>query len=247
MTGRLHERVALVTGARTGIGLSTANRLAREGATVVLNSRTLPDRPIILANTEVPALHLTGDVSNEADVTRLVGEIEAAFGRLDIVVNSAGATVFVPHEDLEGVSVDDWHHILDVNVIGAWNVIKAAADLLTASGHGNIVNVSSMAGIRVTGSSLPYSVSKAALNQLTRTLAKALGPRGIRVNAVAPGFVDTPWTAGYTQRRSEVESITPLQRVCGPDEIAEAISLLILADYITGEILTVDGGLSLAN
>ncbi len=160
--------------------------------------------------------------------------------------NSAGTTIFVPHEDLDGVSVEDWRHILEVNVIGVWNVVKAAAHLLEAS-RGVVVNVSSMAGIRVTGSSLPYSVSKAALNQLTRALAKALGPRGIRVNAVAPGFVDTPWTADYTDRREEVARIAPLRRVSGPEDVAAAIALLVQADYITGEIVTVDGGLSLTN
>lgn len=245
-TDSLEGSVALVTGARTGIGLATAHRLARAGATVVLNSRTT-DEPIVLDGTTEPALHLTGDVSDEADVARIVGDVSRRFGRLDIVVNSAGATVFVDHEDLDGIGVDDWRHILDVNVIGAWNVVKATAALLEASEIGSVVNVSSMAGIRVTGSSLPYSVSKAALNQLTRTLAKALGPRGIRVNAVAPGFVDTPWTADYQDRREEVTRIAPLRRVSGPDDVAEAIMLLVLLGYVTGEILTVDGGLSLVN
>lgn len=245
-TDSLEGSVALVTGARTGIGLATAHRLARAGVTVVLNSRTAHE-PIVLEGTTGPALHLLGDVSSEEDVVRIVAEIAQRYGRLDVVVNSAGATVFVDHEDLEGIGVADWRNILGVNVIGAWNVVKAAASLLEASPIASVVNVSSMAGIRVTGSSLPYSVSKAALNQLTRTLAKALGPRGIRVNAVAPGFVDTPWTADYQDRREEVARIAPLRRVSGPNDVAEAIALLLLSGYVTGEILTVDGGLSLVN
>ncbi|MFV0425661.1 MAG: SDR family NAD(P)-dependent oxidoreductase [Beutenbergiaceae bacterium] len=239
-------QVALVTGARTGIGLGSALYLAARGATVILNSRTTPAEPITVPGSRHTLTHIAADVSSESEVAALIGEIERQHGRLNILVNSAGTTVFVPHEDLDGISGEDWHRILDVNVIGTWNVIKAAAPLLEAS-NGSVVNVSSMAGIRVTGSSLPYSVSKAALNQLTRTLARALGPRGIRVNAVAPGFVDTPWTADYQDRRAEVANIAPLRRVCGPEEIAEAIGMLIQSRYITGEIVTVDGGLTLVN
>jgi ketoreductase RED2 len=177
----------------------------------------------------------------------MIGEIADRHGRLDIVVNSAGYTRFVDHADLDGISVEDWRRILDVNVIGAWNVVKAAAGLLEASGDGVVINVSSSAGIRVAGSSLPYSVSKAALNQLTRTLARALGPRGIRVNAVAPGFVDTRWTEGYSDRREEVARIAPLRRVATPVDVADAVTLLLGASYVTGEILLVDGGLTLVD
>jgi ketoreductase RED2 len=240
------SRVALITGASSGIGRGIAERLAADGITVVVNSRSLPAEPVRLADGSAP-LHLAGDVADEADVARMIGEIAERHGRLDIVVNSAGYTRFVDHADLDGISVEDWHRILDVNVIGAWNVVKAAAGLLEASGDGVVINVSSSAGIRVAGSSLPYSVSKAALNQLTRTLARALGPRGIRVNAVAPGFVDTRWTEGYGDRREEVARIAPLRRVATPADVADAVALLLGASYVTGEILLVDGGLTLVD
>jgi ketoreductase RED2 len=242
----LEGTVALVTGSVSGIGRGIAERLAADGATVVVNSRTVPDVPVVLAASEEPSLHLAGDVSEESDVRRMIDIIAKQFGGLDVVVNNAGATKVVPHDDLEGITVDDWHRILGVNVIGAWNVVKASADLLRASDLGAVVNVSSMAGIRVTGSSLPYSVSKAALNQLTRTLAKALGPE-IRVNAVAPGFIETPWTSGWGERRQEVIDLTPLGRVGTPEDVADVVSALVRSSYVTGEIVTIDGGLSLNN
>jgi len=240
------RRVALVTGASSGIGRAVAERLLHDGSEVVAVSRTAPERPIASPDGRA-ALHVLGDVSSEQDVARAVAEVGDRFGRLDAVVNSAGYTRYVAHEDLDGISVDDWHRILDVNVIGAWSVVKAAATLLDRSEDASVVNVSSMAGIRVGGSSLPYAVSKAALNQLTRTLARALGPRGIRVNAVAPGFVDTPWTSDYQDRRAQVVEIAPLRRAATPADVAEAVVLLLGARYVTGEILLVDGGLSLVD
>jgi ketoreductase RED2 len=239
-------KVALVTGSLSGIGKAIATRLAADGATVVLNSRTRPDAPVMLQGSDKPPLHVAGDVSNEAAVADMIRIIVDTYAALDIVVNNAGATKLVAHADLDGISTDDWYRILGVNVVGAWNVVKAAAPYLRQSDIGAVVNMSSMAGIRVTGSSVPYSVSKAALNQLTRTLAKALGPE-IRVNAVAPGFIETPWTSAWADRRQEVINLAPLSRVGTPEDVADAVAALLMSSYVTGEILTVDGGLSLNN
>ena len=246
MTQRLAGQVALVTGSGDGIGRGIAERLSAEGAIVVLNSRSAPETPIVLSGAEEPALYLTGDVADETAVASIIDRIEERYGRLDILVNNAGVTKVVPHEDLDGITVADWRRILDVNVIGAWNTVKAAARLLRAADPGVVINVSSMAGVRVTGSSLPYSVSKAALNQLTRAFAKALGPQ-IRVNAVAPGFIETARTASWADRREEVIKLTAQSRVGTSADVAEAVLLLIEASYVTGEILVVDGGLSLNN
>lgn len=242
----LEGKVAFVTGSLSGIGRGVAERLAADGASVVVNSRTVPAAPVRLTGSDEPSLHVAGDVADEDSVREMIDGIVRHHGRLDVVVNNAGATKVVPHEDLDGITTDDWYRILGVNVVGAWNIVKASADLLRKSDVGAVVNVSSMAGIRVTGSSLPYSVSKAALNQLTRTLAKALGPE-IRVNAVAPGFIETPWTSGWGERRQEVIALTPLARVGTPEDVADVVSALVRSAYVTGEIVTIDGGLSLNN
>jgi ketoreductase RED2 len=238
--------VALVTGSTSGIGLAVAERLSAAGVRVVVNSRRPPEQPMRLAGASVPSLHVAGDVSDEQSVRDMVERVIRAHGQLDIIVNNAGATKVVAHHDLDGITVADWERILGVNVVGAWNVVKAAAAHLRFSEIGAVVNISSMAGVRVTGSSLPYSVSKAALNQLTRALAKALGP-DIRVNAVAPGFIETPWTSSWGERRQEVIDVTPLRRVGTPADVADVVLALIQSSYVTGEIVTIDGGLSLAN
>ncbi|NUU08466.1 SDR family oxidoreductase [Leifsonia sp. C5G2] len=236
--------VALIFGGSSGIGLGMAERFADERMTVVISSRR--GGKLRLSDGRSVA-NLPCDVSDEEQVARVIEAVEQEHGRLDVLVNSAGATKFVDFADLDGIDVSDWRRILDVNVIGAWNTVKAAAGLLEASPIGAVVNVASSAGIRVAGSSLPYSVSKAALIQLTRTLARALGPRGIRVNAVAPGFVATPWTAGYGERGVEVARLTPLGRIGNPADVAEMALALIRSDYVTGEVVLVDGGLALVD
>ncbi|WP_167133089.1 SDR family NAD(P)-dependent oxidoreductase [Paramicrobacterium chengjingii] len=240
----MNESVAVVFGGSSGIGLATAERFAAEGATVVVASRR--GGSVRLGNgTSIDVL--TCDVSDEDQVRSVIDHVSHEHGRLDILINSAGVTKFVDFADLDGIDVADWRSIIDVNVIGAWNTVKAATHLLEESDEGLVINVASSAGIRVAGSSLPYSVSKAALIQLTRTLARALGPRGIRVNAVAPGFVETPWTSDYRERGLEVAHIAPLQRVGTPADVADVAMSLVQARYVTGEIVLVDGGLALVD
>ena len=237
-------KVALVTGSMSGIGLAIAQRLTREGASVVVNSRHPPAAPVRFPGMDQDVLHVAGDVSNEEHVDQMLRAVEERYGRLDILVNSAGTTIFVEHDDLAGVTTADWHRILGVNVIGAWNTIRAAERLLRKSHAGVVINITSMAGIRPAGSSVPYAVSKAGLNHLTALLARALGP-DIRVNGIAPGFIQTPWTKDYTGRRLQVERDAPLHRSGVPDDVAEVAVSLIKAAYVTGQIVMVDGGLSL--
>jgi len=238
--------VALVFGGTSGIGFAIAERLHADGMAVVVSSRRAPERPLALAD-GTPARVIACDVADEAAVEAAVEQVRSVLGRLDVLVNSAGTTVFVDHADLNGVSVADWQRILDVNVIGAWNTVKAAAGLLEESPIGCVINISSSAGIRVAGSSMPYSVSKAGVIQLTRTLARALGPRGIRVNALAPGFIETRWTDDYRARGDEVARIAPLRRTGSAEDVADAAALLIGARYVTGEVILVDGGLALVD
>jgi len=240
----LVDRVAFVTGSTSGMGLAIAQKLAGKGATVILNSRTTPEAPVRVGPHGAEAHHIAGDVADEHRVNEMIAEIEGRYGRLDIVVNNAGTTVFVDHSDLAGVTNSDWQRILNVNIVGAWNIVRSAERLLRASKAGVVINVTSIAGIRPTGSSIPYAVSKAGLNHLTALLARSLAP-DIRVNAIAPGFIDTPWTKDYLDRRDEVIRDAPLRRVGVPDDVAGIALALVLSEYVTGEIVTVDGGLSL--
>ena len=148
--------------------------------------------------------YVRADISNADDCSRLVAEVLERFGRLDILVNNAGTTKLIPHADLDAASVDVWREIFEVNVFGTWQLSVAAMTALRES-RGSIVNVSSVAGLRPTGSSIPYAASKAALNHMTVLLAKVVGPE-VRVNAVAPGLIDTPWTKDWEAVRSYVRA-----------------------------------------
>ena len=174
----------------------------------------------------------------------MVDEVVRRHGRLDVLVNNAGTTEVIPHHDLEAASAEVWRRLFEVNVVGTWQVTVAAVEHLRASGRGQVVNVSSLAGERPVGSSIPYACSKAAVSHMTRLLANALGP-DIRVNAVAPGLVDTPWTATWDAVREFVTTQSPLRRTATPEDVAELIVGLARSAYVTGEVVLVDGGMAL--
>ncbi len=234
----------LITGSSSGIGAATAQQFAASGATVVINSSRSAEAGRALAAELPDASYVQADVSDEHQARQLIDEVVARHGRLDVLVNNAGTTEVISHADLEGASPDVWRRIFDVNVIGTWQVTVAAVDHLRSGGQGQIINVSSVAGERPTGSSIPYACSKAAVSHLTRLLANTLGP-DIRVNAVAPGLVDTPWTADWDFVREFVTAQAPLQRTASPEDVAEVILGLARARYVTGEVVLVDGGLHL--
>ncbi|MFF8846293.1 SDR family NAD(P)-dependent oxidoreductase [Streptomyces sp. NPDC015127] len=237
------QRVALVTGSSSGIGAAVARRLAADGIKVVVNSAHSVEAGEALAAELPDAVYIRSNVAEDGEAARLVEGAVDAYGRLDILVNSAGITRFIPHDDLDAATPDIWRDIFDVNVLGVWQTVTAAAPHLKASG-GCVVNVSSQAGVRPGGSSIPYAVSKAAVNHMTRLLAKTLGP-AVRVNAVAPGMIDTPWFDGLDgadEAKAHVAAAVPLRRVGRPEDIAQAVYDLANASYITGEVLLVDGG-----
>lgn len=234
---------ALVTGSTSGIGAAVARRLAGEGMRVVVNSVSSVDAGEALA-AEIDGHYVRADVSVDGEGARLVDETVARFGRLDVLVNNAGTTVRIPHADLAAASPDVFRCLYDVNVVGAWQVTVAAMPHLRASGNGCVVNVTSLAGIRPTGSSIPYAVSKAAFNHLTLLLANTVGPE-VRVNAVAPGLIDTPWTADWDDIRAGVEAMAPLRRSGQPDDVAEVVLAAVRSTYVTGQVWTVDGGVGL--
>ncbi len=189
------------------------------------------------------ALYVQGDITEPGVPERLVAAALERWGRLDTLVNNAGTTAVIPHHDLAAASVDVWRRIFEVNVFGTWAMTVAALPALREA-HGSVVNVASVAGVRPTGSSIPYAASKAALNHMTVLLAKVVGPE-VRVNAVAPGLVDTPWTADWDVVREVVTQVTPLKRSGQPEDVAEVILSLARAAYVTGQVVVVDGGLSL--
>ena len=242
--GELDGRVAIVTGSSSGIGEATARRFAELGANVVVNSSSseVAGRAVAAA-LPTESLYVRADISDQVQGKRLVDQAVERFGRLDILVNNAGWTTVVPHDDLDALTDEIFRRTFDVNVFGTWWLTKAAMPHLRASPDPNVVMITSIAGLRPTGSSIAYSMTKAALNQLTRLLAKSCGP--VRVNAVAPGLVATPWTADWGPRHDEVGAIAPLHRSATPEDCAEAVLALIRNRYVTGDVLVVDGGISL--
>lgn len=238
------RRVVLVTGSTSGIGEATARLFAQRGDVVVFNSVTSVEVGERLAAETPDSYYLQGDVKESDDCERLVYSVLERSGRLDVLVNNAGTTHVIDHRDLASASVAVWREIFEVNVFGTWQLSVAAMDALRQS-HGAIVNVSSVAGVRPTGSSIPYAASKAALNHMTQLLARSVGPE-VRVNAVAPGLIDTPWTQDWDSVRSAVSARAPLRRSGKPEDVADVIYLLATTSYVTGEVVLVDGGLSLA-
>jgi len=233
-------KTVLVTGSSSGIGERCAERFAALGATVVVNSSHSVEAGGAVAD-RIGGIYLQADISDEAAVQAMIAAAVDRTGRLDVVVNNAGTTKIIPHHDLDAVTDEVWHSIIDTNLTGTWSVTRAAVPHLRDSDNGNVINVTSLAGVRVLGSSIPYAVSKAGLNHLTRLLARALGP-DVRVNAVAPGLVDTPWTEDWDEIRAQVKATTPMRRPATPDDIAEACLYLAKSTFVTGDILMVDGG-----
>jgi ketoreductase RED2 len=240
------DRVALVTGSTSGIGAAVARRLVEAGTQVAINSVTSQEAgEAMVAELGAERVHyVQGDIASPDDATRLVQETIDRFGRLDILVNNAGTTVRIPHSDFETASPEVFRRLFEVNVIGAWQVTVAALPHLQASGAGSVVNVSSLAGVRPSGSSIPYAVSKAALNHLTALLANVVAPQ-VRVNAVAPGLVDTPWTAEWQDLHEAMKVMAPMARAATPDDVASVVMTLIDSTYVTGQVWVIDGGLGL--
>ena len=207
---RLEGKVALITGSSSGIGESTARQLSELGVSVVVNSSSSVEAGEKLAAELPSAAYVQADISDEGACKRMIEASVERFGRLDILVNNAGYTQVIPHADLEAVSDEVFRRILDVNVLGTWYMTRAAIPHLRQSDDGVVINVTSIAGIREVGSSIPYAVSKAALNHMTRLVAKVSGP--VRVNAVAPGLVKTPWTADWDAMHAAVAQTAPLGR-----------------------------------
>jgi 3-oxoacyl-[acyl-carrier protein] reductase len=250
---KLDGKAAIVTGSATGIGRGTALALARRGCHVVVNyTKSQAEAEATVRDVRAAgarALLCRADVSDERAVRDMVAACEREFGRLDVLVNAAGTTHFAPAEDLDAITREVWDRIFDVNVLGTFLATRAAAPLLRRSGQGAVVNLASIAALRPALQVVPYGASKAAIVNMTVSLARILAPE-VRVNAVAPGWMEGRWMqaalgARYDdlmQRRAER---TPLGRVATPEDVAATILGLIEDnDFVTGQVVVIDGGYS---
>jgi 3-oxoacyl-[acyl-carrier protein] reductase len=245
------QRVAIVTGSASGIGAATAVALARRGWSVLINYSKSREKAEQVEKSCPGSLLVQADVGEDAHCRKLVKAALDKWGRIDALVNNAGTTKFVKHADLDGLSADDFLRIYRLNVVGPFQMVRACTPALKAA-KGAVVNVSSVAGLLGTGSSMAYAASKAALNSLTFSLARVLGPE-VRVNAVCPGYVDTPWQSNAlgaekaNQAAAHYSTLVPLKDYARPEDIADAIVWLVEgARQVTGETLYVDGGMHIS-
>ena len=244
-------KVAIVTGSSSGIGAACALEMAKRGWAVVVNYSKSAAEAQSVAGQCGNAIAVQADVGEDADCRRLAQAAMDKWGRIDALVNNAGTTKLVKHSDLEGLQAEDFLRIYRLNVVGPFQMTRACAGALK-QGRGAVVNVSSVAALLGTGSSVAYSASKAALNAMTFSLARTLAPE-VRVNAVAPGYVDTPWQhamLGAERARTAAEryaSFVPLKDYARPQDVADAVVWLLEgARQVTGEVLCVDGGMHIA-
>ena len=248
----LKNAVCIVTGSASGIGAASAIMLAGKGARVLVNYSKSEEaaRATLKACADAGAdtLLVKADVAQDADCRRLAQAALDKWGRIDALVNNAGVTKFASHSDLDALSAEDFQRIYAVNVVGSYQMVRACAPAMKKGGRGAVVNVSSIAGKNGMGSSIAYAASKGALNTMTMSLARVLGPE-IRVNAVCPGMVDTKWLReGYGPRYAAIEARyrqgTALGRPATPEDVAGVIVWLIEgADLVTGDTIMVDSGM----
>lgn len=248
MSKRLAGKVALVTGASKGIGAAIARQLAADGAAVIVNyaSSEVAAQRIVdeIVQAGGQAVAVQADVSQEADVQRLFAEATAAFGRVDILVNNAGVYEFAPIEQLTAAR---YHRLFDLNVLGLLLATREAVKQFGADG-GNIINIGSVAATAAPATGAVYSATKAAVDTITMSLAKELGPRQIRVNSVNPGMVETEGTHAQgiigSDWASETTARTPLGRIGRPGDIAPVVAFVASdeARWITGQLISVSGG-----
>jgi|TARA_B110000467_G_scaffold147680_1_gene152939 3-oxoacyl-[acyl-carrier protein] reductase len=249
------KKVAVITGAARGVGRATALKLANAGCHIVINYRSSKEQALqtvkAIEACGVRALAIQGDICDDRFCRELMETAFTEFGRLDILVNNAGTTAFIPHDDLDQVQAGHWENLFSTNVKAVFQCTRAARPWMEKNGDGEIVNVGSIAGIRGTGSSIPYSASKGATHTLTLSLARVLGPH-IRMNAIAPAFIAGEWLEeglgeSFEAAKKVCENSAILGKVCQPKDVADAIvSLITGSDLVTGQILVCDGGALLA-
>ncbi len=237
----LAGRVAIVTGGGTGLGAVTCRLLGEAGVRVAVGWSRSESEAAAVAASLPRAIAVRADVRDEDAVATLVTEVEARLGPVDLLVNNAGVTVYVPYDDLDAVTVEDWERILGVNLVGAWICSKAVARGMRERGAGAIVNVASDAAFTADGSSIPYVASKAGLVALTRALALGLAP-AVRVNAVAPGWMDTPWLDRYVPQERLRELREGTEPSVSVEAAAAEIVHLLGTEDLTGAVVQLEPG-----
>ena len=247
--------VAIVTGGSRGVGAATAKMLSKNGWNVIITCSSSIEKAEKVAkecsNETAQVIALQADVSNDLDCKATINKAIEKWNRIDALINNAGTTKFVwDHSDLNSLDAEDFQHIYAVNVVGPFQMVKASKEHLLKSANPCVVNVSSIGGIKGIGSSLAYASSKGALNSMTLSMARNLGP--IRVNAVCPGFIEGEWLKKgmghemYEAVKLRVQTTTPLKKTCTPESVAEVIvNLIETSELMTGQLVTVDGGASL--
>lgn len=235
--------VAIITGGTGGIGQALSSELAKRGYRILVHGFEGPVHATDVAERLPHAVAVEADLSTARGAAEVKEVALEAYGRIDVVINNAGIGVPVPHHDLDTVTQEFFERMLAINLVGPWLLTQTCADALRTS-KGCIVNISSIAGSTIGGSSIPYAVSKAGLDHMTRLLAVAMGP-DVRVNAVAPGFIETDRTSSWATLRKSVRDGSPLRRTGAPTDVAKACMTIIESSYTTGEIFRVDGGLGL--
>ena len=246
----LGEKVALVTGASRGLGQAMAIALAQAGCHVALNARaadSLKETAEKIEGLGRKTLLVAGDVSDEAQVNAMVEKTQKEFGRIDVLINNAGVW---EGSFLVRLTKANWDKVMQVNLTGAYLVAKAVGKVMLKQRSGKIINVSSISAFKPVAQSLAYAASKAAIIQMTRVIAVELGPAGIQVNAIAPGFFDTNMTHRYQDDKAILEAYVsriPLRRYGRPEDLSGLIIFLAskASDHITGQTIVIDGGESL--
>ena len=246
------NKVAIITGGSRGVGAATAKLLASKGWNITITcTSSMDDANSVVKECEelgVEAIALTADVSEDNSCIQTAQETINKWGRIDALVNNAGTTKFVfNHADLDGLDADDFLHIYKVNVVGPFQMVRACKEMLLNSENPSVVNISSIAGIKGLGSSLAYASSKGALNTMTKSMARNLGP--IRVNAICPGFIQGDWLRNgmgddlYNAALENLTNNTPLKLTVTPEQVAEGIySFIGINKVVTGETMLMDGG-----
>lgn len=243
----LKDKVAIVTGGTRGIGRAIALKLADHGANIVINYRNsdkeAEELKAILEEKGVKVLTVKCDISNFEDSKNLMDKCKEVFGKIDILVNNAGIT---KDTLIMRMKEEDFDNVIDVNLKGTFNCAKHASAIMLKQRFGKIINMTSVVGIAGNAGQVNYAASKAGVIGLTKSLAKELGSRGITVNAVAPGFINTDMTASLSEKvKEEASKNIPLKRLGDPEDVANLVEFLAsdAANYITGQVINVDGGM----